>query len=106
MKKRGMFRGSETRRIEIRRAGRAGEGGVHGYLVGVGDEAVALHVGGEDDGEHAEHGVAAVPALSVGGDAEAAGGELGVALGVLLDGVGHGVGGLHGDAVCSGQKWW
>jgi hypothetical protein len=67
-------------------------------LVGVRDEAVALEVSSEGHEEHAEHGVATVPALSVSGHTETAAGELGVALGELDDGIRHGAGLLHHDA--------
>ena len=67
-------------------------------LVGVRDEAVALEVRGEGHEEHAEHGVATVPALSVGGDAKTAGCELRGLLGEFSNGRRHRVGLLHHDA--------
>ena len=67
-------------------------------LVGIRDEAVALEVRGEGHEEHAEHGVATVPALSVGGDAKAAGSELRGLLGEFSNSRRHRVGLLHHDA--------
>ena len=67
-------------------------------LVGIRDEAVALEVRGEGHEEHAEHGVATVPALSVGGDAKTAGCELRGLLGEFSNGRRHRVGLLHHDA--------
>ena len=67
-------------------------------LVGVGDQAVALEVRGEGHEEHAEHGMATVPALSVGRYTDTAACKLGVLVSELGNSVGHGVGRLHDDA--------
>jgi hypothetical protein len=61
---------------------------------------MSLEVGSHDNGEDAEHGVPAVPALGVGGDTEAAAGELGVGLSELLNSLGHGVSHAQGADAC------
>lgn len=73
---------------------RAPLGGVK-KLVSIGDKAVALEIRAKGHEEHAEHCVAAVPALSVGGHTDTAASELGISLGEFSDGIAHGVLGHH-----------
>jgi hypothetical protein len=77
---------------------------VQQYLVSIRDESVALEVGSHDNEKDAEHGMPAVPALSVGGHTKAAAGELGVSLSELLDSLGHGVGHAQGADACKSHS--
>jgi hypothetical protein len=73
-------------------------------LVSVRDETVALEVRGHNNEEEAEHGVAAVPSLSVGGNAETAGSELRARDGELRDCLAHRVLG-HAQGAQACKPW-
>ena len=62
---------------------------------------MALEVSSHNNGKDAEHGVPAIPTLSVGGHTEAAASKLGVLLSELLNSLGHGVSHTKGADACN-----